>query len=194
MCSSDLLYEANREAFGASMNDLRAGAVLRIPDAAELAALPPTLVAREVERAVADWRQRAGAPTRVAEPGGRLRLVAPTEVTVGTGGDAAVRKGGANAKSAEPATSASRTDARNGAPGAKDKGPASPETVEQRLSRIERELVEKQRLLEVTSSQLAELQARAAAAPAAAESGLVASLRSLLGQAWWLWEIGRAHV
>ena len=33
------LYETNREAFGASMNDLRAGAVLRIPDAAELAAL-----------------------------------------------------------------------------------------------------------------------------------------------------------
>lgn len=170
------LYQANPEAFGGSMNELRAGAVLRIPDVAELAALPPTLVAREVERAVTDWRRRSGAPTRVADPGGRLRLVAPSEVSVGTGGDAtaevtaAARPSGAGAATGE-ATGA-RTD----------------ETVEQRLARIERELIDKQRLLEVTQSQLAELQNRAAAAaPQRTADGVFAPLRALLGQAWWLW-------
>jgi pilus assembly protein FimV len=176
------LYEANREAFGGSMNDLRIGAVLRIPDVAELEALPPTLVAREVDRAVADWRQRSGAPTRVADPGGRLRLVAPSEVSVGTGGDASAKGSEGSGKAgsaAEAGQSATKT---------------SDETVEQRLARIERELIERQRLLEVTQSQLAELQSRAAAAPQAADAGLLATLQALLGKAWWLWLIGLAAV
>jgi pilus assembly protein FimV len=176
------LYQANPEAFGASMNDLRTGAVLRIPDVAELEALPPTLVAREVDRAVADWRQRSGVPTRVADPGGRLRLVAPSEVSVGTGGDA-------TAKGSEGA-------AKSGAAGqaGQSASPTSDETVEQRLARIERELIERQRLLEVTQSQLAELQARAAASPQAADAGLFAPLQALLGKAWWLWFLVLAAV
>ena len=165
------LYQANPEAFGASMNDLRAGAVLRIPDAAELEALPPMLVAREVDRAIKDWRQRGGLPTRVADPGGRLRLVAPSEVTVGTGGGAIVPTG-----SGAGSAAAGRGE----------------ETVEQRLARIEAELIEKQRLLEVTSSQLAELQARAAEAPLAADAGALGALRGLLGKAWWLWFLAAA--
>jgi pilus assembly protein FimV len=165
------LYQANPEAFGASMNDLRAGAVLRIPDAAELEALPPMLVAREVDRAIKDWRQRSGLPTRVADPGGRLRLVAPSEVTVGTGGGAIVPTG-----SGAGSAAAGRGE----------------ETVEQRLARIEAELIEKQRLLEVTSSQLAELQARAAEAPLAADAGALGALRGLLGKAWWLWFLAAA--
>jgi pilus assembly protein FimV len=165
------LYQANPEAFGASMNDLRAGAVLRIPDAAELEALPPMLVAREVDRAIKDWRQRSGLPTRVADPGGRLRLVAPSEVTVGTGGGAIVPTG-----SGAGSAAAGRGE----------------ETVEQRLARIEAELIEKQRLLEVTSSQLAELQARAAEAPLAADAGALGVLRGLLGKAWWLWFLAAA--
>lgn len=165
------LYQANPEAFGASMNDLRAGAVLRIPDAAELEALPPMLVAREVDRGIKDWRQRGGLPTRVADPGGRLRLVAPSEVTVGTGGGAIVPTG-----SGAGSAAAGRGE----------------ETVEQRLARIEAELIEKQRLLEVTSSQLAELQARAAQAPLAADAGALGALRGLLGKAWWLWFLAAA--
>ena len=165
------LYQANPEAFGASMNDLRAGAVLRIPDAAELEALPPMLVAREVDRGIKDWRQRGGLPTRVADPGGRLRLVAPSEVTVGTGGGAIVPTG-----SGAGSAAAGRGE----------------ETVEQRLARIEAELIEKQRLLEVTSSQLAELQARAAEAPLAADAGALGALRGLLGKAWWLWFLAAA--
>ncbi len=160
------LYQANPEAFGASMNELRAGAVLRIPDAAELEALPPMLVAREVDRAVKDWRQRSGLPTRVADPGGRLRLVAPSEVTVGTGGGAIVPTGPGDGSAA-----AGRGE----------------ETVERRLARIEAELINKQRMLEVTASQLAALQARAAEAPQAADVGALGALRELLGKAWWLW-------
>ena len=160
------LYQANPEAFGASMNELRAGAVLRIPDAAELEALPPMLVAREVDRAVKDWRQRSGLPTRVADPGGRLRLVAPSEVTVGTGGGAIVPTGPGDGSAAAV---------------------RSEETVERRLARIEAELINKQRMLEVTASQLAALQARAAEAPQAADVGALGALRELLGKAWWLW-------
>jgi pilus assembly protein FimV len=129
------------------------------------------LVAREVDRAIKDWRQRSGLPTRVADPGGRLRLVAPSEVTVGTGGGAIVPTG-----SGAGSAAAGRGE----------------ETVEQRLARIEAELIEKQRLLEVTSSQLAELQARAAEAPLAADAGALGALRGLLGKAWWLWFLAAA--
>jgi pilus assembly protein FimV len=165
------LYQSNPEAFGVSMHDLRAGAVLRIPDAAELEALPPRLVAREIDRAVKDWQRRSGSPVRVADPGGRLRLVAPSEVSVGTGGGAIVPTG-----SSEGSTVAGGGE----------------ETIEQRLVRIEAELIEKQRMLEVTSSQLAELQARAALAPQASESGPLGTLRELLGKAWWLWFLAAA--
>lgn len=148
------LYRANPEAFGASMNDLRSGAVLRVPDLAELSALSPSMVAAEVDRAVSVWRNRGGAATRAADPGGRLRLVAPTEVAVGTG-----------------------------------KAAAADETPEQRLARVEQELLEKERLLQVTNAQLAALQAKSAAAPTTAQSGLVGALRALFGKAWWSWAL-----
>ena len=176
------IYEANREAFGASMNDLRTGAVLRIPDAAELAALPPQRVSAEVNRAVSQWRGRSGAPTQVADATGRLRLVAPSEISVGLGGDT---------RAAEPPV-AKRAD-----PPKASGGPSAPttpaatagETVDQRLARIEQQLLEKQRLLEVTSAQLADLQAAAAAAPQAGQAGLVTTLQAMFGKVWWLWGV-----
>ena len=170
------LYRANPEAFGASMNDLRAGAVLRVPDLAELAALPPSRVASEVDRAVAVWRNRSGAPAQAADPGGRLRLVAPSEVSVGTGGGEPKTPAGKGSDS--PATTGS------GAAPAR-----AAETLEQRVVRIEQQLLEKERMLEVTSAQLAELQAKGAAAPAAEAGGLVGTLRALFGKAWWSWAL-----
>lgn len=168
------LYRANRDAFGASMNEMRAGAILRVPDIAELSALPPSLVSAEVNRAVAAWRNRSGAVARAADPGGRLRLVAPSAVTVGTGGIKNARLASAGqADSAAPAG-----DAAGG----------GTETTEQRLARVEQELLEKQRLLEVTSAQLAELQDKAAASPEG-QSGLIATLSKLFGRAWWLWGV-----
>lgn len=171
------LYRANRDAFGASMNDLRAGAVLRVPDLAELAALPPSLVAAEVGRAVSSWRNRGGAPNSAADPGGRLRLVAPSEVSVGTGGEARTRLASVDGT------------ARKGGAGAAAPAGAAGETPEQRLARVEQQLLDKERLLEVTSAQLAELQAKAAAAPPTGEGGLLATLRALFGKAWWSWAL-----
>lgn len=170
------LYRANPEAFGASMNDLRAGAVLRVPDLAELSALPPSMVAAEVNRAVAVWRNRGGAATRAADPGGRLRLVAPTEVAVGTGGEGRTRLASVDATGI-PSASGAGTSA------------ADDETPEQRLARVEQELLEKDRLLQLTNAQLAELQAAAAAAPSGAGSGILDTLRALFGKAWWSWAL-----
>ena len=174
------LYRANPEAFGATMNDLRSGAVLRVPDLAELAALPPAAVSAEVGRAVSAWRNRSGDPTRAADPAGRLRLVAPSEVAVGSGDKAAA------SASTEAAAAAADPAAKPAAPQAS----ARPdETPEQRLARIEQSLLEKERLLEVTSAQLAELQAKVSAAPPAPEAGLTGTLRALFGKAWWLWAL-----
>jgi pilus assembly protein FimV len=170
------IYRANPEAFGASMNDLRSGAVLRVPDLAELSALPPSMVAAEVNRAVSVWRNRGGTATRAADPGGRLRLVAPTEVAVGTGGEGRTRL--ASVDGAEiPSGGGAGTSA------------AADETPEQRLARVEQELLEKDRLLRLTNAQLAELQAAAAAAPGGAQSGIVDTLRALFGKAWWSWAL-----
>ena len=170
------LYRANPEAFGASMNDLRSGAVLRVPDLAELSALPPSTVAAEVNRAVSVWRNRSGAAARAADPGGRLRLVAPTEVAVGTGGEGRTRLASIDGTDIPAGTGAS-------------KSATSDETPEQRLARVEKELLEKERLLELTNAQLAELQAKSDAAPATAQRGIVDTLRALFGKAWWSWAL-----
>jgi pilus assembly protein FimV len=170
------LYRANPEAFGASMNDLRSGAVLRVPDLEELSALPPSTVAAEVNRAVSVWRNRGGPATRAADPGGRLRLVAPTEVAVGTGGEGRSRLASVGASDIPAGAGAS-------------KSAAPDETPAQRLARVEQELIEKERLLQLTSAQLADLQAKAAAAPAATQSGIIDTLRALFGKAWWSWAL-----
>ena len=161
------------------MNDLRAGAVLRIPDAAELAALPPQRVTAEINRAVAQWRGRSGAPTQVSDATGRLRLVAPSEISVGLGGDS---------RAAETPV-AKRADAPKASGGPSAAAATAGETVDQRLARIEQQLLERQRLLEVTSAQLADLQAAAAAAPKAGQAGLVTTLQAMFGKVWWLWGV-----
>jgi FimV-like protein len=122
------------------------------------------------------WRNRGGAATRAADPGGRLRLVAPTEVAVGTGGEGRTRLASVDA-----------ADIPSGA--GTSKAAAADETPEQRLARVEQELLEKERLLQLTNAQLAELQAKSAAAPATAQSGIVDTLRALFGKAWWSWAL-----
>ncbi len=66
------LYEANPNAFDGNMNLLRAGAVLRIPEAQALTARTVTAAQQEFERHMAEWRTGA-------EQQARLRLVAPGE-------------------------------------------------------------------------------------------------------------------
>jgi pilus assembly protein FimV len=85
------IYRANPDAFGADMNELRAGAILRVPPAEEVAAIDPAEAAAEVRRQLGAWRARSG-----ADAAGRLRLVTPSEPA--GEGEAAGAGGGAEAQ------------------------------------------------------------------------------------------------
>jgi len=82
------IYQANPRAFEQNMNVLHSGAVLRIPDASEAAAVSPTVALTEIRRQFVAWR--ASTPSTGATAGsesGRLRLVTPSEsASAGTGG------------------------------------------------------------------------------------------------------------
>jgi pilus assembly protein FimV len=139
------LYRANPQAFVGSMNDLRAGAVLRVPDAGTISSESTAAAAAEVRRQGSIWRGRTAATTASPTPTGegRLRLVAPTETAAPAAAGAAAS--GASAREAEQ--------------------------LRGRLTQLEAELANTKRLLELRNNELAELQRRlggAAAPPAAA--------------------------
>jgi len=71
------IYQNNPAAFDGNMNVLRSGAVLRIPDAATVAAIAPSEAAAEIRRQYASWRGGASAGGDSASEPGRLRLVPP---------------------------------------------------------------------------------------------------------------------
>ena len=74
------IYEANPHAFDQNMNLLRSGAVLRMPDAASVAAVNSSQASAEIRKQYAAWRG-AAAPAGAAggsEPG-HLKLVTPNE-------------------------------------------------------------------------------------------------------------------
>ena len=73
------IYQLNPQAFAHNMNMLRAGAVLRIPTASAARQVAPSAAWRDVTRQDSAWR------TGQAGSAGRLRLVAPSGPTVGTG-------------------------------------------------------------------------------------------------------------
>jgi pilus assembly protein FimV len=83
------IYQNNPSAFEGNMNALRSGAVLRIPDGAEISAVSPSEASAEIRRQYASWRGSAApsGSTSSEEPG-RLRLVPPA-VTGGTPADGA---------------------------------------------------------------------------------------------------------
>jgi pilus assembly protein FimV len=79
------LYQGNPEAFGGNMSDLHSGAVLRVPDAATLAAISAGDASAEVRRQYAAWSGRSA-----ATPGDeRLRLVPPSQAGAEAGSGAA---------------------------------------------------------------------------------------------------------
>lgn len=81
------LFRANPEAFAGNINRLRAGAILRVPAAGEMAAIEGADA--EVRQQMASWR--AGLPAvadGAAEPGARLQLVPPAESAGTTPADA----------------------------------------------------------------------------------------------------------
>ena len=77
------IYRANGGAFEGDMNRLRAGAVLRLPGADEVAAVSPTEARDEIRRSVGSYAAASG------ESGaGRLRLVPPSgSASAGSGAD-----------------------------------------------------------------------------------------------------------
>jgi pilus assembly protein FimV len=74
------LYRANPEAFGGNINQLRAGAILRIPADAEFESIGSGEANAEVRRQYAEWRASRGlAPEGAEAADARLRLVTPAE-------------------------------------------------------------------------------------------------------------------
>ena len=68
------LFRANPEAFSGNINQLRAGAILRVPPAEEMANIADAEAAAEVRQQHAAWRAAGG-----GQDSGRLRLVTPPE-------------------------------------------------------------------------------------------------------------------
>ncbi len=126
------IYRTNPEAFEGSMNVLRAGSVLRIPDNASVQAIPGSEAAAEVGRQFASWRGQSGGAT--GSGAGRLRLVAPSEAGAGGGGATAAEVKG----------------------------------LRDQLARLEGDLAQSKRLLELRNAELAALQKQLAVAQAAA--------------------------
>src|SRR5262249_7233973 len=126
-------------------NVMRSGAVLRIPEASEAAAISPAEASAEIRRQYAAWRGAAEgtAPTAATEKPGRLKLVTPTE-----GAPAA-----ANATPPAPAPTPAQPPAKGGSA-----GPAAAQAAA---------ASEAKRLLELKNQDLARMQAEAAAKQAA---------------------------
>lgn len=76
------LFRANPAAFNGNINRLRSGAVLRIPELADIEAISTGEATQEVVRQTAEW-SGAQQPEQVAqEEANRLRLVTPEETPV----------------------------------------------------------------------------------------------------------------
>jgi len=130
------IYEANPAAFGGNINVLLANSELRIPTGGDVAAISASAAADEVARQYRQWSEGGTAAAAPAEAGGRLRLVTPEQ----------------GAAAAAPATATPATAA-----------PAAEAELQDRLQRLEAELAETRRLLEVRNAELATLQGRAPA-------------------------------
>ena len=130
------IYAANPAAFGGNINVLLANAELRIPAGGDVAAISASAAAEEVARQYRQWSEGGTAAASPADTSGRLRLVTPEQGTA----------------AAAPATPAPEAAA-----------PASDAEMQDRLQRLETELAETRRLLEVRNAELATLQGRAPA-------------------------------
>jgi pilus assembly protein FimV len=141
------IYRANPTAFGHNMNDLRSGAVLRIPDPTEFAAVPAAEASREVRDQYQAWRERTGA--------------AATEGAPNASGNA---NGSANANAANGRL---RLVTPGQAPSAAKAGGNGPEVEALRgqVHDLESQLADSKRLLEMRNADLAALQAKLAGTP-----------------------------
>jgi pilus assembly protein FimV len=136
------IYQANPAAFGGNINVLRAGSELRIPTAGEASAISAAAAADEVARQYRLWTEGviAGAPP--SDAAGRLRLVTPEQGSAAPSIATAAPVAQPGPAPAEPTVA----------------GPTSTVELQQRLERLEAELAEARRLLEVRNAELATLQ------------------------------------
>jgi pilus assembly protein FimV len=142
------VYRANPDAFGGNINILRSGAVLRLPGADDVAALNQTEAMGEVRRQMDAWR---GSSTAAST--GHLRLVTP-----GAGG-------GTADKSTSTASSASTNSTNSTNSSSGSAAGAESQALKGRVKELEGQLADSRRLLDLKSSELAELQ-RKLGAPA----------------------------
>jgi pilus assembly protein FimV len=144
------IYRANPAAFEGNMNLLRSGSRLSLPGDEAIAAISPAEASAEVRQQYADWNANRGAAASSARGGsanGQLRLVTPKESAQSPGNAAA----GSAAAPARPPTGSSPAAA---------SAPATAALTD-RVQQLEAQLAESQRLLQLRSTELAALQARA---------------------------------
>jgi len=148
------LFEANPGAFGGNINNLRQGAVLRVPERADLGEVTAGRANQEVGRQNEDWQ--AGRATQVAETPEReredeLRLVAPGDddaEAVGVGTDEAEER------IAELESELSEVRSQ------RDRAEDDSEAMSGQISELEGEIDELRRMVELKDEQLASLQQR----------------------------------
>lgn len=150
------IYEANRAAFNGNINALRRGSILRIPPAGQMGGMTAAAATAEVQRQIAQWQSGV-------EPEPRLTLMPPSEEP---GADSAVFN----------AANAAEIGALEG----------ELESLQSELNATRAELAEAQRLLELQSADLANVQSLAAeeaAAEAAAAEAAAADAESAAEEA-----------
>ena len=131
------IYQANPDAFDRNMNLMRSGAVLRVPDSAAVAAVPPGTAAAEIRRQYAAWHGASQATTGAASGPGRLRLVAPS--------------GGAGA---------------SGSPTPASSSAGQVKALQAQVQTLQTQLADEHRALQLKDAELASMQARLAGKPA----------------------------
>ncbi|HSD75276.1 MAG TPA: FimV/HubP family polar landmark protein, partial [Steroidobacteraceae bacterium] len=131
------LYRANPDAFAGNINQLRAGAILRIPADAEFEAIDTGEANAEVRRQYSEWRASRGIAAEGGAPSeARLRLVTPTEGGEGT--------------AAGPSAAAA----------------AEAQQLRDRVRQLETQLDDSRRMIEVKDKELADLQRQVGQPPA----------------------------
>jgi pilus assembly protein FimV len=152
------VYRANTPAFDGNMNLLRAGSRLSLPGDAEVTAISPGEASAEVHKQYSAWNSAHGASAAASgstSGAGQLRLVPPQE-SAQAPANTATAATGSNATPARNNPSANEGAANSAAAAAAAAG------LQQRVTQLETQLAESQRLLQLKNSELAALQARSA--------------------------------
>lgn len=185
------LFQSNKQAFsGNNMNRLKAGQILRVPEAAQVEELKTNDAAKQVKAHSADWhayRQKLASAIAEARPAqeGEAKQLASGKITTAVEDKATAAKESAadvlklsksdGVGGAKPATAAvaggKEMQAMKGQIQAMQEEATAKEKAikeaNQRISDLEKNIKEMQKLLELKNQNLADMQKQAAAAKAA---------------------------